>query len=56
MTFGAETGGGRVSRLLARTMGKAFEGATRKALQQDLDDIVAAAENAENAEADEQGA
>lgn len=43
MTFGAEQAG-RFNRLLARTVGKAFEGATRKALQQDLDDIAAAAE------------
>lgn len=43
MTFGAEQGG-RLNRLLASTVGRAFEGATRKALQQDLDDIAAAAE------------
>lgn len=46
MTFTAETTGGRISRLVARTMGKAIEGATRKALQQDLDDIATAAEAA----------
>ncbi len=43
MTFGAEQAG-RFNRILARTVGKAFEGATRKALEQDLDDIAAAAE------------
>lgn len=43
MTFGAEQAG-RFNRLLAKTVGKAFEGATRTALQQDLDDIAAAAE------------
>lgn len=43
MTFGAESSG-RVSRFLARTVGKAFEKATRKALEQDLADIAAAAE------------
>ena len=43
MTFGAEQAG-RFNRLMAKTVGKAFEGATRKALQQDLDDIVSAAE------------
>ena len=43
MTFAAEpssTG----SRLMAATIGKLFEGSTRKALQQDLTDIAAAAE------------
>ena len=43
MTFGAKQAG-RFSKLMAKTVGKAFEGATRKALQQDLDDIAAAAE------------
>lgn len=43
MTFGAEQSG-RVGRLLARTIGKAFEGATRQMLEQDLVDIAAAAE------------
>lgn len=46
MTFGAEQSSGRFGRLVARTVGKAFEGATRKALQQDLDDVAAAAEAA----------
>lgn len=44
MTFVADAGGGRVRKLVARTMGKAFQSATRKALQQDLDDIVEVAE------------
>lgn len=43
MTFGAKQAG-TFSKLMAKTVGKAFEGATRKALQQDLDDIAAAAE------------
>jgi carbon monoxide dehydrogenase subunit G len=46
MTFGAEPQG-RLSKLMARTVGKAFESAARKALQQDLDDIVVAAETRE---------
>lgn len=46
MTFGAEVRGGRIRQLAARTMGRAFEGATRKALEQDLADIAAAAEGA----------
>ena len=43
MTLGAEASGS-VGRLLSRTIGRAFEGATRKALEQDLEDIAAAAE------------
>lgn len=43
MTLGAETSG-LGSRLLARTVGRAFESATRTALEQDLRDIAAAAE------------
>lgn len=43
MTFGAKQAS-KFSKLMARTVGKAFEGATRKALKQDLDDIAAAAE------------
>jgi carbon monoxide dehydrogenase subunit G len=43
MTFGAEQAG-RLGRLMARTVGRAFESATRKALEQDLADIAAAAE------------
>ena len=42
MTFGAEPQS-TIARIGA-FVGKAFEGATRKALQQDLDDIAAAAE------------
>lgn len=44
MTFGAEQSGGRISSFLAMTVGRLFQGPTRKALQQDLDDIAAAAE------------
>ena len=44
MTFGAEPSG-TASRLMAATVGKLFEGSTRKALQQDLADIAAAAEH-----------
>ena len=43
MTFAAEQEG-RLGRVLARTVGRAFEGATRKALEQDLEDVAAAAE------------
>lgn len=43
MTFAA-TPRGAVNRLLAATVARAFQGATRKALQADLDDIAAAAE------------
>lgn len=43
MTFGAAQEG-LVGRVLARTVGRAFESATRKALAQDLDEIAAAAE------------
>ena len=43
MTFGAAQEG-RFGRVLARTVGRAFEGATRRALEQDLEDIAAAAE------------
>lgn len=43
MTFGAQQAG-RFGRLMARTVGKAFEGATRQMLEQDLADIAAAAE------------
>ena len=42
-SFGAEPQGG-FSKLMAKTVGKLFEGATRKALEQDLDDLAAAAE------------
>ena len=44
MTFGAEQDG-RFGRVLARTVGRAFEGATRRALEQDLEDIATAAES-----------
>lgn len=46
MSFAGEEEGkvGLVGRIVARTAGKAIEKATRKALQQDLDDIAAAAE------------
>lgn len=44
MTFGAEQTGGRIESFLSRTIGRLFQGPTRKALQQDLDDIAAAAE------------
>lgn len=43
MTFDAEPDGA-LSRVLASTIGRLFQGATRKALAQDLDDIAAAAE------------
>lgn len=43
MTFGAEPTGS-VSKVMAATIGKLFERSTRKALQQDLTDIAAAAE------------
>jgi carbon monoxide dehydrogenase subunit G len=42
MTFAAEPAG-TVSRLLAATIGRAFQGATRRMLQRDLDDIASAA-------------
>lgn len=42
-TFGAVPTGA-FSRLRSRTVGKLFEGATRKAMEQDLDDIAAEAE------------
>ncbi|MFT4745687.1 MAG: hypothetical protein ACI9AD_001542 [Nitriliruptoraceae bacterium] len=45
MTFAGEAQT-TVAKLLALTLGKLFEGATRKALQQDLVDITAAAEQA----------
>ena len=45
MTFGA-TPKGFFSKLMAATIGRLFSGATRKALQQDLDDIAAAAAEA----------
>ena len=44
MSFRAEPQG-RGSRILANTAGRLFVGATRKALQGDLDDIAAAAEH-----------
>lgn len=43
MTFGGEPTG-LASKLLSATLGRLFEGATRKALEQDLADIAAAAE------------
>lgn len=43
MTFGGEPTGA-FSRLMAATVGKMFEGTTRKAMEQDLADIAAAAE------------
>lgn len=43
MSFDAQTSG--VSKLLGATLGKLFEGATRKALLQDLVDIAQAAES-----------
>ena len=43
MTFGAESDSAG-QKLLAATLGRLFAGATRKALQQDLVDIAAAAE------------
>lgn len=48
MTFGAEQTGGRIASFLAMTVGRLFQGPTRKALQQDLDDIAATAEAAED--------
>lgn len=46
MTFAADQRRGRLGALMARTFGKAVESATRTALQQDLDDLAAAAEAA----------
>lgn len=43
MTFDGQPQGA-VGKVMAATLGKLFEGATRKALQQDLRDIAAAAE------------
>lgn len=43
VAFGAESTGA-VSKVLAGTIGKLFEGGTRKALVQDLDDIAVVAE------------
>lgn len=43
MSFSAEAGSS-ISKLFASTIGKLFEGGTRKALEQDLADIAAAAE------------
>ncbi len=45
MTFGAEPEG-RIARLMAATLGRFFERATRKTLEQDLADIAATAERA----------
>ena len=45
MSFEAEPSG-TVAKLMAATIGRLFEGSTRKALKQDLDDIAAAAEAA----------
>lgn len=45
MTFGAEPTG-TMSKVMAATIGKLFEGSMRKALQQDLTEIAAAAEQA----------
>ena len=45
ITFGAESAGA-VSKVLAGTIGRLFEGGTRKALAQDLDDIAVVAEAA----------
>lgn len=44
MTFGAEVGGGRVSRALAAAMSGVAAGMVRAQLRVDLDDIAAAAE------------
>lgn len=43
MTFGGEASGA-MAKILATTVGKLFEGATKKALQKDLEEIAAAAE------------
>ncbi|MCH9816121.1 MAG: SRPBCC family protein [Actinomycetia bacterium] len=43
MTFGAEPTSS-VAAILAKTVGRVFEGATKKALKQDLNDIARAAE------------
>lgn len=43
MTFAAEPDG-VVGKIMAATIGKLFQGATRKAIEKDLDDIKAAAE------------
>ena len=45
MEFGANPKG-KMTRFMGATMGKMFEGATRKALAVDLDDIASAAEDA----------
>jgi carbon monoxide dehydrogenase subunit G len=45
MTFDAQPRS-TVSKMLGATLGKLFEGATRKALEKDLDDVAAAAERA----------
>lgn len=45
MTFGGEPDGA-IAKVFATTIGKLFEGATRKALEKDLEDIAAAAEGA----------
>ena len=44
MTFGAEPTGA-LSRIMGSTIGRLFEGATRRMIEQDLADIVAAAES-----------
>ena len=44
MEFGANPKG-TMTRFMGATMGKMFEGATKKALQKDLDDIAAVAES-----------
>lgn len=43
MTFGGEPDGA-IARVVATTIGKLFEGATKKALERDLEDIAMAAE------------
>lgn len=48
MTFGAEQTGGRISGFLSMTVGRLFQGPTRKALKQDLEDIAATAEARES--------
>lgn len=48
VTFGAASGS-MATRVLGATLGRLFSGATRKALQRDLDDIAAAAERPDDA-------
>ena len=44
MTFSAETTG-TVAKIMSLTLGRLFEGATRKAMEKDFDDIIASLES-----------